>query len=78
MKIETKLDVGDYGWFMAFNVPQESRITKISIEVIRNCYYNDELDIMYSINSLLKTENKRGILREDKIFKTKQDLLDSL
>ncbi len=70
MRIETKLSVGEYAWFMLDNRPQKDKVVKINIICALDA--DEEVMIFYFIGMLLRE------LHESLIFETKQELLDSL
>lgn len=75
MEIKTKFNIGDYAWCMKNNRPIKVRIT--SIEAF---YGSSQGQIKYNAEDALNpiTWLDHANLFEDKIFKTKEDLLNSL
>ena len=73
MKIITKLDIEDECYFLFNNKVNNGFIKDIEISVLKEKTY-----IKYSIVN--KDENKPGtkLYLEEFVFKTKQDLLESL
>lgn len=73
MTIETKLNISDECYLLCCNKVRTGIVKDIQISVLKEKMY-----IKYSIlfNDSDKTEHK--IYLEEDIFKTKQDLLDSL
>ena len=73
MKIETKLNVEDECYFLHSNKVKTGFVTDIRILVLMEKMY-----IEYSV--LFKNDNKaeHKIFLEEDVFKTKQELLDSL
>jgi hypothetical protein len=73
MKIETKLNVEDECYFLFHNKVKTGEVKDIQISVLKEKMY-----IKYSIlfNDCDKNEHK--IYLEEDIFKTKQELLNSL
>ena len=72
MKIETKLNVEDECYFLHSNKVKTGFIKDIQISVLKEKMY-----IKYSI--LFKNDDKAArIYLEEDVFKTKQELLDSL
>lgn len=70
MKIETKLNVGDTGYYISDVLVDTFLIDEINISITRE----REVVVTY-----FKENGMFGVtVNEDKIFKTKQDLLDSL
>ena len=68
MKIETKYDIGQEVWFKGYkNLPFVDRIFEIKITV----GHNDKVDIKYDLWGDVLVE-------EGNLFRTKQELLDSL
>ena len=72
MIIETKFEVNDKAYLMAHNKVSKTKI--IGIEIIVNEY---EPSISYEIDNPDGTHRKWTVPESD-LFKTKQDLLDSL
>lgn len=72
MKIETKLNVEDECYFLHSNKVKTGFIKDIQISVLKEKMY-----IKYSV--LFKNDDKAArIYLEEDVFKTKQELLDSL
>lgn len=73
MKIETKLNVEDECYFLHSNKVKTGFIKDIQISVLKEKMY-----IKYSV--LFKNDDKAEtkIYLEEDVFKTKQELLDSL
>ena len=68
MTIEPKFNIGDEVWFKGYkNLPFVDKIFEINIMV----GYNDKVVINYYLWS-------DTLVEEDKLFRTKQELLDSL
>jgi len=75
MKIETKYSIGDKVWYMKNNFPLLTRVVRIQVDQID---YRDRLiGIRYRVG-ILGLEHSESPIPESKIFKTKQELLDSL
>lgn len=71
MKIETKFNVGNEVWFIHNNVPQSLEIGFITV-TIENGYC-----VEYTFR--LGADTKRVLyLREDEVFSTKEELINSL
>ena len=73
MKIETKLDIGDVGYFLTQNKICESTI--IEIQIIIN---NGRNSTIYEIENNPMGSQYMKRIHEGDIFATKQDLLNSL
>lgn len=74
MKIETKLEVGDIGYFMKNNIVHSDEIEKINIAIVAvGGLYNSHIRVIINYTTL----NKFNYV-EDDIFATKQLLLDTL
>ena len=73
MKIETKMDVGDYGYFLFQSKVRKQKITAIEIRVTV-----DGHSIDYLINTNPCGNQYTRYFRENLIFKTKEELLESL
>jgi len=79
MQIETKFDIGDTVFFIEENKVQQATIKRISINVNESNSqfgygYKPDARIRYSTDS----SNLSKYKNEEQLFKTKQDLLDSL
>jgi len=73
MEIKTKFNIGDRGLILDKGTITEVRINEIAISVIENGQFNkEELFIEYSI------EGNRPSINEDLIFKTTEDLFESI
>lgn len=66
MKIETKYNIGDEVWFMYKLKPFCAKITSLTV------YTQNRLVIEYFF------EEQLTFVREERIYRTKQELLDSL
>lgn len=78
MKIETKYDIGQEVWVMKDNRPQKFEVQGISVELIdglyKSCRYFGIDVISYELGSRMSPL----IYCECSVFRTKQELLDSL
>jgi hypothetical protein len=75
MQIETKLNIGDTAFFL-----NENKVcieTVVSIKVTINTYSVNTYSERLSINTIYTTNTSKSI-NEDKVFSTKQELLESL
>lgn len=71
MTLYTKYSPGDEVWVMVYNKPQKYIIDKVEVSASRAFNYMPQYTMAYSgLNSPKFTE--------DKLFKTKQELLESL
>jgi len=68
MKVKTNYDLGDKVWFMDQNRPQCGNVTYVYINV-SDCE-------RYSVCYLVRHESKKRA--EDTLFRTKQELLNTL
>lgn len=73
MKIETKLNVSDECYFLNNNKVKTGLVKDIQISVLKEKMY-----IKYSILFKDCDKEESKIFLEENIFKTKQELLDSL
>lgn len=69
MKIETKFNIGDKVWYDCAGEADKCVIASITVEV-----FNGEANVYYAIEKCLS----RTDIHEDLLFRTKQELLDSL
>lgn len=69
MTIKSKYSVGDIVWIMQNNIPITREIKRLRM----TCDYGDRIYINYSFNS---TDNYT--ISENKVFSTKEDLINSL
>ncbi len=70
MTVTTKFNKGDVVWYMLNNKPLERKIVGIRIHPK---FYDNDVDIYYTFNST----DQRGV-SEEKLFKTKQELINNL
>ena len=71
MTIETKFSVGDIAFFMEDNKVIESKIAEIRIEIDSNFY-------LHYHKILYRFKGNGSFVKEDKIFISKKDLIESL
>ena len=75
MDVKTKFSIGNEVFFMAGNKVKQKYINKIKIELWSPLSYDDNgIKILYGI----QIANEITYLNESSIFKTKEDLLNSL
>ena len=79
MKIETKADTGDNVWFMDNNRVIDAHVKSIEITKTINYDWSDIIKVKYTVEYKRDRMSRMYmVFSEDQIFKTKQDLLDSL
>lgn len=75
MNIETKFSIGDQVFFMAGNKAKQKHINRIKIELWSPMSYDDKgVKILYNA----QVADEIMYLNENSIFKTKEELLNSL
>lgn len=75
MTIETKYNPGDTVWFMSNNKIVQSSIKKLSMSFIYSLEVSWELELEEEGSFI---HNMPASRTEDKLFSTKQELIDSL
>ena len=70
MKIETKFNIGDEVWLIGNHALSQGKIIKLSLDV-EKC---NEINISYFV----QTDKFNGWIDSEYVFRTKQELLDSL
>jgi hypothetical protein len=81
MKIETKFDLDDNVWYMKNNKPKEVIITHIAMYCDNHIVKNKELEVIYKGKNLPNFCTSLPLhedLKETELFKTKEDLIESL
>lgn len=68
MEVETKFNIGDRGWYISNNKVTSQEITGFNISVDENMNVEIEYTIHYDLTKV----------SEDKLFKTKNELLKTL
>lgn len=72
MEVKTKYDAGAYGWTILNNSLTHSLITEVMISVKAGSYMGGtQTKIEYRLG-------EHGVVPENKIFETRQDLIQSL
>lgn len=76
MEIKIKFKPGDKGWAMYQNAPTELEIYKVSVY----SSLDDNGDVVVYIDYSIKIDGKYSIysFNDDSMFKTKEELLESL
>ena len=70
MKLETKYNIGDEVWLIGNHALLQGKIIKLSLDV-EKC---NEINISYFV----QTDKFNGWVDSEYVFRTKQELLDSL
>lgn len=71
MIFEAKFNPGEEVWFMHYNKPQKFTVEKVTCSACTNCRYANRYEMRYNSTSpLIKSERE--------LFRTKQELLESL
>ena len=71
MKFETKFSPGDEVWVMHYNKPQKAIVAKVTVSKSRVFSYVPQYEIDCLDSDILNVS-------EDRLFKTKQELIESL
>lgn len=79
MNIETKFNVNDICWMMANNEPTKVVIKKIMILIWNNSdILNPIIETNYDIGVHPERKSFSSIINQHRLFKTKEELLQSL
>lgn len=80
MKIETKFDIGDKVFTLFLNKIYEIEIKHILVNVKSEGFNCAKIEIIYSVSELHDKvwDKKQSRFEENLLFKTKQELLNSL
>lgn len=74
MTIETKFNIGDEAWFMYSDRLWHGSITAINLDVHRD----KETSTLYQVSKEYLGDERNYWLGESKLFRTKQELIESL
>ena len=78
MNCKTKYNIGDLIWFMYNNRPLEVEVSRIKIECVKDQLgLHTRVDYMVRFIHSTKCESGDYVM-EERFFKTKQELLESL
>lgn len=78
MKIETKYNIGDEVWVMKDNRPQKFEVQGISVELVDGLYKSCRHCGIDVISYELGSRMCPLVYMECSVYRTKQELLDSL